>query len=136
DPRSGRNKSRLRATGHSHGSTLSPTIAYQMSALYRAVGPMAGAIFGRPSCLTHPIAAWITPGAMDTSAAGGVDFSAGMTARDRIVALNHCQMTTAPVTPSPCVAYDGCDTGYPVHWCQHDGAHVIPTFAADGISAF
>jgi hypothetical protein len=98
---------------------------------------MAGAIFGRTNnCLTHPIAAWMTHGTMDTAAAGGVDYTAGMMARDRILTLNHCQATTTPAAPSPCVAYDGCDSGYPVHWCSHDGAHVIPTFAAEGVANF
>jgi poly(3-hydroxybutyrate) depolymerase len=130
-------QSRIFATGFSYGGIMSHTIACQMSDVFRAVGPMAGAIFGRTtSCLTHPIAAWITHGTMDTAAAGGVDYSAGQTARDRIVALNHCQATTTAVAPSPCVSYDGCDSGYPVHWCVHDGAHVIPTFAAEGISTF
>ena len=130
-------QSRIFATGFSYGGIMSHTIACQMSDVFRAVGPMAGAIFGRTtSCLTHPIAAWITHGTMDTAAAGGVDYSAGQMARDRILALNHCQATTAPVAPSPCVSYDGCDSGYPVHWCSHDGAHVIPTFAAEGIANF
>lgn len=129
--------SRIFSTGFSYGGIMSHTIACQMSDVFRAVAPMAGAIFGRTNnCTAHPIAAWMTHGTMDTAAAGGVDYSAGMTARDRIVTLNHCQPTTMPVTPSPCVTYDGCDSGYPVHWCSHDGAHVIPSFAADGVAAF
>ena len=44
--------------------------------------------------------------------------------------------TTAPADPSPCVAYQGCDAGYPVQWCPHDGAHVIPSFAAAAIANF
>jgi polyhydroxybutyrate depolymerase len=115
---------------------MSHTIACQMSDAFRAVAPMAGATFGRPSCLTHPIAAWMTHGTMDTQASGGVDFTAGESARDRIVTLNHCTTTTAPVDPSSCVAYLGCDAGYPVQWCPHDGAHVIPSFAAAAVASF
>jgi poly(3-hydroxybutyrate) depolymerase len=128
---------RIFSTGFSYGGIMSHTIACQMSDVFRAVAPMAGAMFGRPTCLTHPIAAWMTHGSMDTSASGGVDFSAGQTARDRIVTLNHCQTTTTTVGPDPmCVSYNGCDAGYPVNWCPHTGAHMIPSFAAAGISAF
>src|SRR5258707_1348903 len=71
------------------------------------------------------------------TAIGGVDFANGETARDRIVALNHCAATTQPVTPSRCVAYDGCDAGEPVVWCPVQGeAHVIPSFAPAAIATF
>jgi poly(3-hydroxybutyrate) depolymerase len=129
-------QARVFSVGFSYGGIMSHTIACQMSDTFRAVAPMAGAIFGRPTCQTHPIAAWMTHGTMDTSAAGGVDFTAGESARDRIVTLNHCTTTTVAVDPSPCVAYQGCDGGYPVQWCQHDGAHVIPSFAAAAVSNF
>ena len=66
----------------------------------------------------------------------GVDFSAGQAARDRILKTNHCTTTTAAVLPNPCVAYDGCDAGFPVHWCEHPAAHTIPSFAAEGIANF
>ena len=123
---------RIFSTGFSYGGIMSHTIGCQMSDVFRAIAPMAGAMFGRPTCLTHPIAAWMTHGTMDTSASGGVDYSAGQTARDRIVTLNHCQSTTTAVTPTGCVSYDGCDAGNPVHWCPHAGAHMIPSFAAAG----
>jgi hypothetical protein len=41
-----------------------------------------------------------------------------------------------PVDPSPCVAYQGCAAGNPVHWCPHTGAHTIPSFAAMAVSNF
>jgi polyhydroxybutyrate depolymerase len=129
-------QARVFSVGFSYGGIMSHTIACQMSDTFRAVAPIAGAIFGRPTCLTHPIAAWMTHGSMDTSASGGVDFTAGESARDRIVALNHCTTTTVAADPSPCVAYQGCDAGYPVQWCAHDGAHIVPTFAAAAIATF
>jgi poly(3-hydroxybutyrate) depolymerase len=129
-------QARIFSTGFSYGGIMSHTIGCQMSDVFRAIAPIAGAIFGRPTCTTHPIAAWITHGTMDTSASGGVDYSAGMTARDRLVTLDHCAATTVAAAPSPCVSYDGCDNGFPVHWCSHTGAHVIPTFAAEGIANF
>jgi poly(3-hydroxybutyrate) depolymerase len=131
-------QSRIFSTGFSYGGIMSHTIGCQMSDVFRAIAPIAGAIFGRPTCTTHQVAAWMTHGTMDTSASGGVDYSAGMTARDRVVTLNHCTTTTVTVPPttSMCVSYQGCDAGFPVHWCPHTGAHVIPPFAAEGIANF
>ena len=130
-------QARVFSVGFSYGGIMSHTIACEMSDTFRAVAPMAGARFGRSNnCLTHPIAAWMTHGMMDTSSSGGVDFSAGETARDRIVALNHCTSPAVATDPSPCVAYVGCDAGYPVHWCPHDGAHTIPSFAAAAVANF
>ena len=131
-------QARVFSAGFSYGGIMSHTIGCQMSDVFRAIAPIAGARFGGGSCLTHPIAAWMTHGTMDTSASGGVDFSAGESARNRVLTLNHCAATTmtVPPTTSMCVAYDGCDGGYPVHWCPHPAAHTIPTFAAEGIANF
>jgi poly(3-hydroxybutyrate) depolymerase len=129
-------QARIFSTGFSYGGIMSHTIGCQMSDVFRAIAPIAGAIFGRPTCTTRQIAAWMTHGTMDTAAIGGVDYTAGMTARDRLVTLNHCTATTVAAAPAPCVSYEGCDSGYPVHWCSHTGAHVIPAFAAEGIANF
>ena len=131
-------QARVFSTGFSYGGIMSHTIGCQMSDLFRAIAPIAGARFGGGSCLTRPIAAWMTHGMLDTSSSGGVDFSAGESARNRVVTLNHCAATTmaVPPTSSMCVAYDGCDGGYPVHWCPHAAAHTIPSFAAEGIANF
>ncbi len=131
-------KTRIMSAGFSYGAIMSHTVACQMSDVFRAVGLMAGSLIGRATaCVNHPIAAWMTHGTADTAAIGGVDFSAGEAARDRIVALNHCAATTQPTTPSPCVAYDGCDAGNPVVWCPvQDEAHVIPSFAPAAIATF
>ena len=54
----------------------------------------------------------------------------GRASRDSWVKANHCQATTTPVEPSPCVAYAGCDPGALVTWCEFAGGHTIPPFAA------
>jgi hypothetical protein len=41
-----------------------------------------------------------------------------------------------PVTPSPCVAYQGCLPDYPIHWCQFSGGHSVPSFASQAIWTF
>jgi poly(3-hydroxybutyrate) depolymerase len=109
------------------------TLGCEMSDVFRAVAPMAGAQFGGArGCLTQPVAAWIAHGTADET----VSYSSGESARDRILELNHCGSTTQSVDPSPCIAYDGCDEGYPVHWCGYDGGHRPPSFIGEGASAF
>jgi poly(3-hydroxybutyrate) depolymerase len=133
-------QARVFSVGFSYGGIMSHTIGCQMSDTFRAIAPIAGARFGGGgggnTCLTRPIAAWMTHGMLDSQSSGGVDFTAGESARDRVVTLNHCTTTTAPVDPSPCVVYQGCDAGYPVQWCPHTGAHTIPSFAAAAIATF
>lgn len=44
-------------------------------------------------------------------------------ARDRHLKQNGCDSpaVSMSVDPSPCKLYQGCDTGYPVEWCQTSG---------------
>lgn len=60
----------------------------------------------------------------------------GLSSRDHWIKANGCGMATAPVNPSPCVAYAGCQADLPVVWCQHTGGHEWPAFAASGIWGF
>jgi poly(3-hydroxybutyrate) depolymerase len=91
-----------------------------------------------PPC-TGPIAALMAHDMEDNNN----PFSAGVVARDKILAENHCGTQTIPysydgVTPAtptsgncaitgtvtscqPCVEYQGCDPGYPVIWCPTNG---------------
>ena len=125
---------RIMSTGFSYGGIMSDTIGCQIPDVFRAVAVMSGALFGRASsCKSHDIAAWITHGTADPT----VDISGDETARDQFLADNHCGTTSTPVAPSPCVSYDGCDSGYPVVWCPVDGeGHTIPSFAAGAIATF
>jgi polyhydroxybutyrate depolymerase len=133
--------SRIFATGFSYGGMFSNTLGCEMPDVFRAVAPMAGVICGNSStncsstattCMQHNVAAWVAHGATDTVVAT----SLGVRARDRLLALNHCTMTSAATTPSPCIAYSGCDSGYPVHWCEFDGGHTTPSFAGSAIWSF
>jgi poly(3-hydroxybutyrate) depolymerase len=126
-------QTRIFSTGMSYGGIMSLTIGCQMSDVFRAIAPVAGAMFGGANnCLARPIPAWIAHGTADTT----VTFASGESARNRILASNHCGTTTVAAPPSPCVAYEGCDAGAPVHWCAHPGGHIVPTFAAEGIANF
>ena len=125
---------RIMSTGFSYGGIMSNTIGCQMPDVFRAVAVMSGSLFGRTSsCKSHDIAAWITHGTADPT----VDISGDETARDQYLADNHCGTTSTAVAPSPCMSYDGCDSGYPVVWCPVDGeGHTIPSFAAAAIATF
>jgi poly(3-hydroxybutyrate) depolymerase len=127
-------RTRLFSTGFSYGAMMSHTIACEMPDVFRAVGIMSGILIGRAtSCMNHGIAAWITHGEADTT----LPYATGVSAKDRVVALDHCGSTTHPVNPAPCVQYDGCDTADPVIWCSVAGeGHAIPTFGASAIAAF
>jgi poly(3-hydroxybutyrate) depolymerase len=127
-------QARIMATGFSYGGLMSHTVACEMPDVFRAVGVMSGALIDRATaCVSHDIAAWMTHGDADPMVA----FSSGLSAANRIVALDHCGATTHAVDPSPCVQYDGCDTGYPVVWCPVAGeGHAIPSFAATAIASF
>lgn len=128
-------ESRIMSTGFSYGGIMTHTIACEMPDVFRAVGVMSGTLIDFPSssCVNHDIAAWITHGDADTM----VPYADGVSALNRIVTLNHCGSTTTPVAPSPCVQYDGCNSGEPVVWCSVGGeGHAIPSFAASAIASF
>jgi poly(3-hydroxybutyrate) depolymerase len=126
---------RVFSVGMSYGGIMSNTVGCAMGDVLRAIAPMSGSgpgygNFG-PTC-TGQVAAWLSHGNMDNV----VSFSSGEASRDHWVQANHCSSMTTPTDPSPCVAYQGCDQGYPVTWCEFSGGHTIPSFAADAIWKF
>ena len=125
---------RIFSVGMSYGGIMSNTVGCTLGEDFRAIAPMSGmgpSTFGGASCVGQ-VAAWISHGNMDTVVA----FSSGQASRDYWASANHCATTTMPIGSNGCVAYDGCDAGYPVHWCEFDGGHTVPSFAADDIWAF
>jgi len=129
-------QSRIFSTGFSYGGMFSDFLGCTMPDVFRAVAPMAGRFQinggSTANCVQRNIAAWVAHGTSDNV----VPIAGGAAARDYFLNLNHCTMTSTATTPSPCVAYSGCDTGYPVHWCEFAGTHTIPSFSGQGIWAF
>jgi polyhydroxybutyrate depolymerase len=123
------------SVGMSYGGIMSDTLGCQMGDVFRAVTPMSGSgpntFFGAPSCVGE-VAVWMSHGEQDTT----VPFEAGVASRDYWRKANHCGDQTMAVGPGTCVEYQGCDPGYPVDWCEFDGGHTIPSFAANGIWMF
>lgn len=125
---------RVFATGHSYGGYFSNCLGCGRGAALRAIAPVAGG--GPYFPCDNGVAAWIAHGVLDSTVA----ISEGEASRDHWRDENGCDDTTSPTTPSPCVAYDGCDTGLPVVWCEHEettlGGHGWPSFAPQGIWNF
>lgn len=130
---------RIFSVGFSFGGMMSDATGCAMADVFRAIAPMSGAIpnsehpySGCDQVNTHPIAVWMAHGDNDTV----VPLADGKAALELFVARNKCQAQTAAVSPSPCVAYQGCTAGYPIHFCQFSGGHGVPSFASAAIWSF
>ena len=124
---------RIFSAGHSFGAMMTNALGCYRGDVLRAIGPVAGTGPGRGSTTCKgEVAAWVAHGDNDPT----VDFAGGVATRDALLTRNGCTMTSAATTPSPCVAYEGCRDGLPVHWCVHQNEHDWPSFAGAGIWAF
>jgi poly(3-hydroxybutyrate) depolymerase len=125
-------KRRIFSMGWSFGGMFSFAIGCGMADVFRAIGPASGAIMSGCDPGTHPIAMWGAHGTYDNL----VPLDGGRGARDVFLARNHCSQTTAAPDSNGCVAYQGCDAGYPVVWCEWPGGHTYPEFARDATWSF
>ncbi len=127
---------RIFSYGHSFGAFMSQALACHRANVIRAIGAVAGGPpYAAASCPGTPVAAWVDNAMND----GTVDFTTrGIPARDYWIKTNKCDRTkTTPVDPAPCVAYEGCLAGAPLHWCAPaTGDHEFPRFSYDGIWNF
>jgi polyhydroxybutyrate depolymerase len=125
---------RVFSAGHSFGAMMTNALGCYRGDVLRAIAPVAGMPPGRGNTTcTGEVAAWIAHGDNDPT----VDFTTGgIASRDFWLTKNGCTMTSAATTPAPCVAYEGCRDGLPVHWCVHQDQHNWPSFAGAGLWAF
>lgn len=128
-------EARIFATGHSSGGYFTNRLGCERGDALRAIAPLAGG--GPFTALTGPcvgqVAAWLEHGVSDVV----VTVDKGEASRDHWLAENGCASSSASTTPSGCVAYDSCEPGYPVHWCESAGGHEPrPAFTASGSWAF
>jgi poly(3-hydroxybutyrate) depolymerase len=128
-------QNRVFSAGHSFGAMITNALGCYRGDVLRAIAPVAGSppsTRGGATCAGE-VAAWIAHGDNDPT----VDFTTGgIASRDFWLGRNGCTMTSAATTPSPCVAYQGCRDGLPVHWCVHQDQHNWPSFAGAGIWSF
>jgi poly(3-hydroxybutyrate) depolymerase len=113
---------RIFSTGFSYGGMMSIAVGCALGNVFRAVAPMSGAEYSGCVSGTSPVAFWGAHGTAN-GADGVVPIADARTARDEFLRRNGCGTTTAAVSPSPCVTYQGCRAGYPVTWCEFNGGH-------------
>jgi hypothetical protein len=56
--------------------------------------------------------------------------------REYWIAVNGCNEEETHEEVDPCVVYEGCDSDFPVQYCEHSGGHDWPDFASDAIWDF
>ncbi len=123
------NASRVFATGFSYGAFMSNGLGCKRAGVVRAIAPLSG---GGPygTCNGQRVAAWIACGDSDSLLASTQG------ARDHWAAASHCRASTSATSPSPCVAYAGCDGGYPVVWCPFTGSHQVQSWEPPAVMRF
>lgn len=124
---------RIFSTGFSFGGMMSFAAGCAMNDVIRAIAPMSGAFYsGCDSTSKGPVAVWQAHGINDQA----VRLSDARKARDHFLARNGCSKQTVPVNPAPCVAYQGCEEGYPFIYCEFDGDHGVQKWAAPAVWEF
>jgi poly(3-hydroxybutyrate) depolymerase len=135
--------SRIFLVGHSSGAYFTEILACRFGERFRGIGAVAGNL-QEMNCSDARFAALLVHGTMDTV----VSFAGGMQARDYYESRNGCDNSTVAGAVAPCIAYQNCDAGLPVQWCQHTEPtytdantgrptnHGWPSFASRAISQF
>lgn len=130
--------SRIFSTGMSYGGVMSNETGCDLGDRIRAIAPIAGAgpgfgAWGQTVECVGEVAALLIHGTADET----VPLDSGTASREHWLEANGCTATATPVAPTEyCVAYSGCNAGYPVTWCEHSGGHEIPDWSAQTIWDF
>ncbi len=118
--------SRVYATGFSNGALMSHRLACEASDLFAAVAPASGFIAEFPCEPPRPVPVIQTQGTMDTS----VPYWTAKRSNDYWAAYNGCDGTETVYQKgtATCVAYQDCDQGATVEFCEIRGmGHVWPS---------
>jgi polyhydroxybutyrate depolymerase len=109
---------RIFSTGFSFGGMMSYTVGYEFD-VFRAIAPCSGdlQVIPHKETYTRPLPIMAFHGDNDTF----VTTARGRAARDKYLTRNKCGTQTQPVSPSPCVQYQGCSV--PTIWCEFPGGH-------------
>jgi polyhydroxybutyrate depolymerase len=131
-------ESRIFSTGHSYGGMFSNLLACRLGNKIRAIAPLSGSFWGvgisNPyfQCKGEQVATWFAHGINDERVA----YEQGEAVRDYFIRVNGCGDSFTKITPSGCISYNDCATGYPVVWCKHKKGHGIPDYAGKEIWDF
>jgi poly(3-hydroxybutyrate) depolymerase len=142
-------EARVFAAGTSSGAHFVNILGCRFGDRLLAIAPVAGYLPEKENCVDR-VAALVIHGIADIH----VPFANGEEARDFWRERNGCGEQTAPpiaevhaaVEAEPeshaCAAYQGCDAGLPVVWCEHseggydDSTHGWPLFGGQQIWEF
>ena len=120
---------RVFSIGMSNGALMSNVVGCELGDSFRAIAAMSGGgpqPYALKPCVGQ-LAVWISHGTRDNN----VPFNYGELSRDYWSDASHCGAETLAVKPGACLEFQGCDAGYEVQFCQFDGGHVVPQFAAE-----
>jgi polyhydroxybutyrate depolymerase len=120
---------RIFVVGHETGAIFANLLACRHAGVLRGLGSISG-VMPMEMC-TGGLAVWISQGDADVTRMLGRD------SRDFWVQQNQCDATmSAPVEPSPCIEFMGCEMGRPVRYCEYPGNQTVPSFAAAAVWNF
>lgn len=125
------NPQRIVDYGFSMGGAMTNLIACVRQGSTRAVAVDAGWLPDAGG--DGPVSYWAEHADDDQA----VPIAAGLQAKEFWRNMDSCSTATPPVSPSPCVAYTGCQPGYAVTWCElSSGGHTWYTWTSQAIAAF
>ena len=114
--------------GFSGGGSFSGVLGCRRTDI-RAIAVGGSVIyFDEANCVGTP-ASWITIGTQELEPPREAY-------RDYFRDLAGCDATSTATAPAPCVAYDNCGAGTPVHYCQHPDGHIWPDFGSQAMWDF
>jgi len=125
-------ESRLFSIGFSMGAIMTERLGCARADKFRAIAPLSGKWPDDCPEGDLPIAYFSAHGDVDMT----ITDDEGMAARDEFASRNGCSDETLDLERERCVAFQGCDAGYPVEWCSFSGDHTPAPFAGEAIWEF
>jgi polyhydroxybutyrate depolymerase len=125
-------QSRIFSTGFSYGGMMSFAVACARADVFRAIAPMAGALYSGCADGDSPIAMLAFHGTTDTV----VPIANGVSARNEIASRNGCEPADRVPGGDGCITFEGCSEGHPTTWCEFNGGHQPAPQAAGPIWDF
>ena len=122
---------RIFAVGLGQGALLVNAFGCARSETLRGLAPLS-AVLAPPEVCGSRAAVWLMQGSAEPST-----MTYGHDNRDFWIERNGCDASTpTAVAPSPCVAYVGCDAGFPVRFCEYGSELELPSFTAGAVWDF
>lgn len=125
-------ESRLFSIGFSMGAIMTERLGCARADKFRAIAPLSGKWPDDCPEGDLPIAYFSAHGDVDMT----ITDDEGMAARDEFASRNGCSDETVDLDRERCIAFEGCDAGYPVEWCSFSGDHTPAPFAGVAIWEF